>query len=278
MDVPDLFSLPLSPAREAVLLGGASAVVLACSPLLSAVCVRYLSARQEAVSAGAQVDAPLRSLIPGRRPFLLSPVFLAALMAFPLGVGAWQAWEHGRVLLFVLGAPVVALTCTAACVDLYAHLLPNRLLGLGALWAGLVCPLALLARSVIHDAAPAVSASSPLPAPAALRSPACTAQAWGVALGCAVALGVLGLVLHMLGGLGMGDVKLYALMGLWLGLYGLFWPLAAFVIGAFAGGVMALGVGLARIVTHRGRGEPFAYGPPLVVGMIVAWLLLLAQG
>ena len=73
------------------------------------------------------------------------------------------------------------------------------------------------------------------------------------------------LVLHVLsrGGLGMGDVKLSALLGLYLGWLG--W--AAVVLGALAGFVVQAVVALGLLATRRIglRGE-LPFGPAMLAG------------
>ena len=91
---------------------------------------------------------------------------------------------------------------------------------------------------------------------------------------CALAVGAIGLLLAFIGsGLGLGDVKLGALIGLWLGWYGVL-PLT---LGLCAG--VALG-GLAAIfllITRRaGRKDPMAYGPHLIAGALMSWPLAAA--
>ncbi|MCP9809975.1 prepilin peptidase, partial [Cyanobium sp. HWJ4-Hawea] len=66
--------------------------------------------------------------------------------------------------------------------------------------------------------------------------------------------------------LGLGDAKLAALLGAWLGLAGL----GATVLLAVFGG--ALVGGLARISGKLGPKEPFPFGPFLTAGGIVVWI------
>ena len=66
------------------------------------------------------------------------------------------------------------------------------------------------------------------------------------------------------GALGMGDVKLAGVMGLALGLAGLW---VALLVGIVAGGVAALVV----LLRSRRRGQTLAYAPYLVIGV---WLVL----
>jgi leader peptidase (prepilin peptidase)/N-methyltransferase len=66
--------------------------------------------------------------------------------------------------------------------------------------------------------------------------------------------------------LGLGDAKLAAMLGAWLGLGGLLLTLLlAFVMGAFLGSV-------ARLVGRLGPLQPFAFGPFLAAAGVVIWL------
>ncbi len=70
------------------------------------------------------------------------------------------------------------------------------------------------------------------------------------------------------GGLGMGDVKLMGLVGLFLGFRGWDVLFLGVVFGALAGGIPALVLLLTR---RAGRRDELAYGPPLILG---AWTAL----
>lgn len=171
----------------------------------------------------------------GREPGLSAPA-LAALgaVAFALpGAGPWQ---------LVAGTVVGAACGWLSAVDLARHRLPNRVL---------------------------------LPTLAAL---AVLITAWAVATGDAGGFGraLLGLVgtggvlalaaLATRGGLGFGDVKLGALLGMWTGWLAPAAPavmlLAAFVVG----GVAAI-VALARGATGRAT---LPFGPMLATGAAIA--------
>lgn len=65
--------------------------------------------------------------------------------------------------------------------------------------------------------------------------------------------------------LGLGDAKLAALLGAWLGLAGL----GATVILAVFGGAVVGGVG--RLTGRLGRHQPFPFGPFLAAGGVVVW-------
>lgn len=67
--------------------------------------------------------------------------------------------------------------------------------------------------------------------------------------------------------LGLGDAKLAALMGAWLGLVGLGAAVAlAVLLGALVGGI-------ARLLGRLGPGQPFPFGPFLAAGALAVWIL-----
>jgi len=67
--------------------------------------------------------------------------------------------------------------------------------------------------------------------------------------------------------LGLGDAKLAALMGAWLGPGGLGVAVALAVLGG------ALVGGMARILGRLGPNQPFPFGPFLAAGTLLVWLL-----
>ena len=67
------------------------------------------------------------------------------------------------------------------------------------------------------------------------------------------------------GALGGGDVKMMAVVGLWLGTD----VVLAAVIGFILGGVGAV---LLLLLRKAGRKDFFAFGPFLIIGVLVAWL------
>lgn len=66
--------------------------------------------------------------------------------------------------------------------------------------------------------------------------------------------------------LGLGDAKLAALLGAWLGLTGLGLTV---VLAVFGGALIG---GLARLTGRLGRQEPFPFGPFLAAGGALVWL------
>jgi leader peptidase (prepilin peptidase) / N-methyltransferase len=146
---------------------------------------------------------------------------------------AWQA---------VLVAGLLALMPGIALIDLRHRIIPNRLTYPALL---LFVPVILLAWT-IGDAADPVRAG----------------------LGLLLYGGVLFIVAAISGGMGMGDVKLAAVIGLVLGSLGLRFvgvaAAAAIVLGGL-GAIVALAMG-------RGRKSAIPFGPYLAVGAVVAGL------
>jgi leader peptidase (prepilin peptidase)/N-methyltransferase len=66
--------------------------------------------------------------------------------------------------------------------------------------------------------------------------------------------------------LGLGDAKLAALGGAWLGLGGI---VAAMAIAIAAGAAVG---GVARLTGHLGPREPFPFGPFIALGIWLVWL------
>ena len=68
------------------------------------------------------------------------------------------------------------------------------------------------------------------------------------------------------GAVGGGDVKMMAVLGLWLGVNGI---ITTACIGFILGGVAAV---VMLIFKTHGRKDFFAFGPFLIIGAVVAWL------
>ena len=148
-------------------------------------------------------------------------------------LGTGLSWALPAFLLLAVAAVLLTV------VDLQHRLLPNRVV-LPALAGGVV----LLLLPALADGA--------------------WDQLLRAALGAAALFAAyLALALVSPGGLGMGDVKLAALLGLYLGWLG--WP--AVVLGALAGFVVQAAVALALLATRRIglRGE-LPFGPAMLAG------------
>lgn len=179
---------------------------------------------------------------PSRPLLALATAALFVLAVLFLGL-SWQLPAH---LFFAAVAVVLTV------IDLRHHLLPNAVV-LPALGIGFV----LLAIAATGE------------------------NAWGslmrAVLG-ALVLFVLYLVLALISpaGLGMGDVKLAAVLGLFLGFQG--W--GALFVGAVLASVVGMVVGLAVLASRRGGlRSDVPFGPSMLAGALVAvvWGELLAR-
>jgi leader peptidase (prepilin peptidase) / N-methyltransferase len=156
------------------------------------------------------------------------------------------SWQVPAYLFFVAVAVVLTV------IDLRHHLLPNAVV-LPALGIG----FALLALAATGE------------------------NAWGALLRAvlgALVLFVLYLVLALVSpaGLGMGDVKLAAVLGLFLGFQG--W--GALFVGAVLASVVGMVVGLAMLASRRvGLRSDVPFGPSMLAGALAAvvWGELLAR-
>jgi leader peptidase (prepilin peptidase) / N-methyltransferase len=143
--------------------------------------------------------------------------------------------RHGTHDL-ALGLTLVALLVPIALIDLDHRIIPNKLTGLGAL------------------AAIAIGAATrPAGLPAQLIA---GAAAGGFLLAAALARP---------GGMGMGDVKLAGMLGLFLGREVAVALLVALLAGALAGAVV-----MARKGVGEGRKTAVPFGPFLALGGVVA--------
>ncbi|WP_243859017.1 A24 family peptidase [Actinomyces sp. ZJ308] len=164
-----------------------------------------------------------------------------------LALCCWPAWwgvPAGAVGSTLVALPVYTLLGCAASTDSVAHLLPNRILGSVTTWL-LMCGAAV-----------------------AIWRPE-TVHAAGRALLLAAAAGGISLALALIGtGMGMGDVKLCAVIGLWLGWHSP-WVLAyGFITGILIAGIVALALLATRRVTRK---DSIAYGPYLIAGAFLVW-------
>jgi leader peptidase (prepilin peptidase)/N-methyltransferase len=140
----------------------------------------------------------------------------------------------------------VAGTAVIAVIDARTHRVPNKI----------VYPLASLGLVGLSAAAALASSWSRLE----------------LALCAGAAAAALFSLLWWYGGLGLGDVRLAGVIGLYVGYLG--WrPL---ILGMFGGLTAAALVALVLLALGRGRKYEFSYGPYLIAG---AWIgLLIALG
>ena len=147
------------------------------------------------------------------------------------------AVHHADTAQLVLGLVLVTFLVPLALIDLERRILPNKLTGPAAL-AGLVLGLAL----------------DPGGEPERLLA----ALVFGFVFALPAFIG---------GGMGMGDAKLVAVLGLFLGWHAGIALLVALVVGTAVG--MAI---IARVGMSRGRKTGVPFGPFLALGGIVAVL------
>ena len=188
---------------------------------------------KQPVMAGARPGLPEKPR--DRVVVVVSVVLLAA-----AGARFFDSWAlPGYLLLF-------SVLLAVSVIDLDHFRIPNRIV-----YPSLLASVPLLALAALFD------------------------DDWDglreAAIGALIAFGFL-LVVHLIHprGMGFGDVKLAALLGLYLGWLGLgFVPLGLF-LGFFLGAV--IGVGL-MVVGHKNRKDPIPFGPFLAAGAVIAVLL-----
>lgn len=167
------------------------------------------------------------------------PWAIWALTAFNGLVTGLMAWEHGLGPYFWHQLLFVAILSVAAFVDLHDRIIPNELVlfGIGA-W--------LLLMLV-----------APYPE-----------KGWLLALGGGLAAGGFFYLLAALvpEGMGLGDVKLVLVMGLFMGLN---WVGMGLVFAFIAGGLISLGLLAARLVERKGH---IPFGPFLALGGLLTLL------
>ena len=177
---------------------------------------------------------------------------LSELLCALLALAAWYVFGVSPEAMAAL------LVCTAlvalALIDIEHGLLPDRLT-LGLLWTGLAYSLAP------KSSAAGASALLPFPGPGQAIAGAITGYAFLWLFNRAWR------ILRKRDGLGLGDCKLLAAMGAWLGLNGL--PLVivpAAVAGALSG-LLMIALGRASL------SQPIPFGPFLAAGGVFALFL-----
>lgn len=198
------------------------------------------------VAAAAALLAPWARRLAGRASRWIAPATLGVLGG--LG-GAGAAWVATGVVETVTFAALALGCALLVAIDLACHRLPDVVTGPTA--AVLLAGLAV--EALRTDAWPDLG----------------RALLAGLVLGAAF----LALALVSPSSLGLGDVKLAALLGVFLGWFG--WPtvLVAVVATFLLGGLVALALVLSR---RASRSTQLAFGPWLVVGAGVAAALTAA--
>ncbi|MDO4900553.1 A24 family peptidase [Actinomyces sp.] len=202
-----------------------------------------------ATAATTAVRVRSRGLLERRPQGVLAALLCAATLAWGL--------SRGVPADTVIALPVVALLGVAGSVDAVCHRLPDRLLGSAALWL----IVALAGRSLVRLVTMESAQAALWPA--------------GRAVLCALGAGAVVFVMWLIpfSGMGLGDVKLCALLGLWLGYTAVEYVVTGLFLGFMLAGFAAIGL----LITRRaGRKDMIAFGPYLAVGGWLTWLLAVA--
>ena len=241
------------------------AIVVGCAVI--AVVARPVSTfARRYVSDLERAEAPTASSSPGgittepgtfRAQWLLAPTSQGVLTTILCGVTLMRGAAGGAWGEVIVALPLVALLGAACSVDAACHRLPNRILGSAALWTG-TATLALALFNATMGTPPSEASW------AVLRSILCAVSA-GVIVGA--------MVLLPGSGMGLGDAKLCAILGLWLGYFGGTYTAMGIILGFFIGGIIAIGLMISRLV---GRKTPIAFGPYLAAGGWLSWMLAVA--
>ncbi|HET6771264.1 MAG TPA: prepilin peptidase [Actinomycetota bacterium] len=153
-------------------------------------------------------------------------------------------FAYGELFRAALIAPFLSLMLAVAVIDARYRIVPNRIV-----YPALVLfALAIVVGDLVAEGIDALRAAVGM---------------------LAYALPLFLMALALPHGVGMGDVKLVALIGLVLGSLGLAYVAAAAGIGIMAGGVGAL---IALAVFRYGRKQQIPFGPFLALGGVVAAL------
>jgi leader peptidase (prepilin peptidase)/N-methyltransferase len=165
--------------------------------------------------------------------------------------------------LFARDRAAIALAASLAVAAVAAVGL--RPVTLGLVWLALVTPRLVAVDIAEHRLPDAVVLPSLAVAAAAVlldgREPV-------LALWAASAYGLLLLALHVLGGMGLGDVKLAPVLGLLAGALGPLAAVAAPLTAFLAGGLAAV-----VVLLRRGAGAAMPFGPAMLLGAWGAVLL-----
>lgn len=183
------------------------------------------------------VDFPVIETKKGKYYFRLMPVALVAMLCYLI-------WHNKELSLFTLwkAGLVLALVWMIAYVDYKVQLIPNRYLLIALLARGIL----FLTELINGPAQAGIGILSEL-------------------LGGAILLAFC-FLLRILSrkGLGMGDVKLFAILPLFLGFWGGFRALIYAMIIIFIQSVLCL------ITKKKGKNDVIAFGPAIAGGVWIA--------
>lgn len=163
---------------------------------------------------------------------------------------AWALW--GLSLRTAFGIAFFYLLLILSAIDLDTYRLPNKLVAIlgviGLVGVG-------LSTVTPNQVAPLLQSGSALSHPVAFAG-------LGMLLGAGIPLAIAALysVIRGVSGLGMGDIKLLAVMGLFLGPY----VLLALMLGSVVGAVASVVIG-----TGSGARRKIPFGPFLATGAVI---------
>ena len=181
--------------------------------------------------------------LPTREPVRIGPLLLLTELGTAALFVAAAAVSPSLVRSLVL-APFLGLMLAVAVIDARSRIVPNRIV----YPALVVYGVALLAADLLGGGADVLNGLIGL---VAYSAP------------------LMVLALAVPRGMGMGDVKLAALIGLVLGAFGLVYVAIAAALGAILGGLGAL---VAVVAFRYGRRQQIPFGPFLAAGAVVSAL------
>lgn len=241
----------------AIAVGGAAIAVV--TRPVSAFARRYVSDLEQAEARTGTASPNDTTAEPStfRARWLLTSASQGVLAAILCGSTLMRGAACGAWGEVIVALPLVALLGAACSVDAVCHRLPNHILARAAMWTG----AATAALTVVNAAT-----GTPLPEAgwAVLRS-----------ILCAVSAGVMVGAMALLpgSGMGLGDAKLCAVLGLWLGHFGGTYTAMGIILGFFIGGIVAIALMVSRLADRK---TLIAFGPYLSLGGWLAWMLAVA--
>lgn len=179
-----------------------------------------------------------------RRGYLIYFIVSGVLL---LSLGAWLVWYYPKqeILFQCKRTCCLALLFPAAEIDFRKQIIPNRLI-----LSGIGCRVILLLAEAVFERDTIV---------VSLCSEALGAV--GIFLICMVFL------LIMKNSIGMGDIKLFMVMGLYLGLYSMMNAIMSSLVLAF---ICAVGL----LLTHKkGKRDSLPFAPAVLAGTYLSILL-----
>ena len=246
------------PALLVAIVVGCAVIAVVARPV-STFARRYVSDLERAEAPTANSSPGGITTEPGtfRAQWLLRPASQGVLATILCGVTLMRGAAGGAWGEVIVALPLVALLGAACSVDAVCHRLPNRILGPAAIWTG-AATTALVLLNVVTGT-PLSEAGWAL-----LRSVLCAVSA-GVIVGA--------MALLPGSGMGLGDAKLCAVLGLWLGYFGGTYTAMGIILGFFIGGLVAIALMISRLADRK---TLIAFGPYLSLGGWLAWMLAVA--